>query len=89
MNDAIHVEVEIIKLLAIRIRPSGVHGYRGTIIHYDRLVLDHGRYDLGILGGKPPESCWNTHTCGMDVILDLRTIMMSTPVQRAVAAQNI
>jgi hypothetical protein len=48
VHDAIHVEVEVIKLLAVGIRLRGIDRDGRSIFHRNWLVLDHWRDDLGI-----------------------------------------
>lgn len=64
MYDAVHVQVEMVELLSVRVGPSSINRYDGAIVHDDRLVLYHGRDDLGILVGKPSEGGGDTHDCG-------------------------
>jgi hypothetical protein len=61
MNDAIHVEIEVIELLAVRVGSRGVNRNRRTIFHNKRLILDYRRYNLGISGRQPSKSRWDTH----------------------------
>ena len=61
MDDAVHVEVEVVKLLAVWIRLCGVDGDDGAIVHLDWEILQDRRYNLGVFGGKPPEGGGNTH----------------------------
>lgn len=66
VNNAVHVEVEIIELFAVGIGTGGVNRYYGAIFHCYGLVLNDWRDDFGVLGGKPPERGWDTHrdSCG-------------------------
>lgn len=61
MDDTVHVEIQVVKLLAIGVWLGRVNRNDGAIGHSNRLILDDGRDDLGILGGQPPESRRNTH----------------------------
>ena len=61
MNDAVHVQVEVVKLLAIGIRLRGVDGDHGAIVHLDWEILQDRRDNLGVFGGEPPEGGGNTH----------------------------
>lgn len=72
MHNAVHVQVQIVELLAIGIRFCRVDGNSGAIIHNNRLVLDDGRYDLGVFGGEPPKGSRNTHRGGLSRTVSTR-----------------
>ena len=76
MNDAIHVQVEVVELDAIRIGLRGVNRYFlvGRRILLGRLfvALNHnGR----IFTTKPSEKCWNSH-----LVVDLVCVAWSYPL---------
>lgn len=51
MDDTVHIQIEIVEFFAIWIGSCRVDGYRGSIVHLDGLILNHRRYNLGILVG--------------------------------------
>ena len=51
MNNSIHVEVQIIKLLSIRIGFCDINWDFGAIVQLDRSVFNDWGDDLGILVG--------------------------------------
>lgn len=74
VHDAVHVQVKIVKLLAVRVGPCGIDGDDGSVLHRDRLLLHDGRYDLGVFGGQPPEGSGDAHLSGVtaDAISKMR-----------------
>ena len=66
MDDTIHIEIEVIKLFAVRVGARCVDRDDGPIVHHKRLVLDDGGYDLRVLGGQPPKRSGNTHVDGLE-----------------------
>jgi hypothetical protein len=71
MNDAVHVQVEIVELLAVGVGSRRIDGDHGPIVHGDGVFLQDRGYDLGVFGGEPPEGGGNTHP-GMRVRASLR-----------------
>lgn len=61
VNDAVHVQIQVIELFAIGVGPGAIHRNNGAIVQGNRLVLDHWGDNLGVFGGKPPEGRGNTH----------------------------
>lgn len=61
MDNAIHVEIEVVELLPIGVWPGCVDWDDGTIFHSDRLAFNHWGNDLWVLVGKPTERRRNTH----------------------------
>ena len=61
MHNTIHVEVEIVKLLPIRVGSGSIDGNSRAIRHCNRLVLNHRGNDLGVPARKPSEGSGDTH----------------------------
>ena len=70
MDDTIHIKVEIVELLAVRIGLRGVYENCAlaaiSILHLLRAMLDDWRDDLGVLLAEPAEEGWDTHSCGVE-----------------------
>jgi hypothetical protein len=61
VHDAVHVEVEVVKLFAVWIRARTVDGDDGSVVHLDGLLLNDRADDLGVLLGEPSEGGGNAH----------------------------
>lgn len=61
MNDTVHVQVQIVELLAVGVGLSGVNGDNSAIVHGHGSVLDDWGDDLRVLVGKPSEGRGDTH----------------------------
>jgi hypothetical protein len=60
VNNAVHVQVQVIHLLAIGVRARRVDGNLLSI-YFLRQFLNHLRNDLRVLVGKPSEESGDTH----------------------------
>lgn len=49
--DSVHVQIEIIELLSVRIGACGVDRNDGSVVHLERLVLHNRRDNLRVFGG--------------------------------------
>ena len=65
MHDAVHVEIQVVHLFAVRVGLGGVHGDCAlgaiSIVDLNREFFDDWRDDLGVFGAEPAEKGWNTH----------------------------
>jgi len=61
MHNAVHIELEVVELLTIRVGLRRINRDNRAIFQDERLFFDDGRYDLWVFGGEPPESSRNTH----------------------------
>jgi len=64
MNNVIHVEVEIIKLLAVGVWLGDVNGDL-LIVDDIGLILDDRGYDFGIFGAQPSKVRGDTFGVGL------------------------
>jgi hypothetical protein len=47
VNNAIHIQIEVVAFLSVRIRPSGINWYN-LPIDFTRMLFDNWGYDLGV-----------------------------------------
>lgn len=61
MDDAVHVEVEIVEFDAVRVRSGGIHRKGEAIGADSRLLLDHVHYRERVAVREPPIERRHSH----------------------------
>lgn len=67
MDDTIHVQIEVVKLLKVGIGAGCVDGYGRAIkgFAFFNCIHDDGR----VFARKPTEKCWDSHSRSKEVVI--------------------
>lgn len=64
VDDAVHVEVQVVHFLAVGVRLGCINGHLGAVGILERLIFDDRGDNLGIFLREPSEKRWDTHVGG-------------------------